>query len=748
MKIAKACASLFLLGLFTAPSWAQIDRGLTPSRADVTTFESLRMDDIDRVALGVEDAILDAEKENAWRFGVEHEVQLSPATDGTWTEENGMRVWRLGVHCPEAITVGFFLDKYRLPKGARLFVYDAESDAFIGSFDHRNNKSWGKLPVRQLSGSHAVLEYHEPLNAEFEGELAIGKVIHGYRALGPHADDVFESFNRGPYGNSGACNINVNCPEGAPWATESRSVVLILSGGWASCTGAMLNNTAQDGTPYFLTANHCLGNPQNWTYLFNHESEDCDDNSSAPITDTVAGGDLKASNGGSDFALIELSESPPASYNVQYAGWDNTDNDPTSVVGIHHPSGDVKMICFDTDGAYQANSGGAAVWWIDQWEDGVTEPGSSGSPLFDQDHRVVGQLYGGAAACSGSNNNGQYDFYGRFGESWDGASASSRLRDWLDPFDSGTSILDGWPDGAVSYELDAGAGVQGLPEGFVCGEGSYQAEVVITNMGTDNLTGATINWSANGGAINSQSWTGDLAQYESDIALLPWQSYIQGNNTIEVSVTLPNGTYDENDMNNAAIGEFTAYLGETFDFHLKLILDDYGSETTWELRQLGQVFYSGGPYADDVDGEQVDVDFCLQEGCYQFRMYDSYGDGMCCGYGEGNYTLFDPEWDMIFTGGEFTEQANEDFCTDDMGVAEGGSKTTWQLGPNPASDRIVLSTSGEFEGSEIRILDVSGRVVLQQAWSGELTTIDLGDWPSGLYMVSCAGLVKQLVIRR
>ena len=87
--------------------------------------------------------------------------------------------------------------------------------------------------------------------------------------------------------------------------------------------------------------------------------------------------------------------------------------------GHSHPSGDVKKICFENDAPYQSSTGGAQVWWINAWELGVTEPGSSGSPLFNQDHRIIGQLYGGAAACSGSVNNGAYDFYGRFDVSWE-----------------------------------------------------------------------------------------------------------------------------------------------------------------------------------------------------------------------------------------------------------------------------------------------------------------------------------------
>ena len=230
-----------------------------------------------------------------------------------------------------------------------------------------------------------------------------------------------------------------------------------------------MNNTAQDGTPYFLTANHCLGNPNNWTYVFNHEIEGCTGNTNnAPTSDVISGGTLQASNAGSDFALVELSETPPASYNVQYAGWDASGVVPANLTGIHHPSGDVKKICFDEDNPASQNVAGAAVWYISEWEEGVTEPGSSGSPLFDENHRIVGQLYGGTAACAGSVNNGEPDWYGRFDVSWDGNSASTRLRDWLDPSNSGSLVIDGWPEGAVAYDDDAGIQVTGIPTDFAC----------------------------------------------------------------------------------------------------------------------------------------------------------------------------------------------------------------------------------------------------------------------------------------
>ena len=137
----------------------------------------------------------------------------------------------------------------------------------------------------------------------------------------------------------------------------------------------------------------------------------------------------------SDVALLILNETPPESYNVHYAGWDVSGNTPNIPVGIHHPSGDIKKISFDYDNA--SNSGN--FWDIDSWDDGTTEPGSSGSPLFDGiSHRIIGQLYGGVASCT----NFGYDTYGKTSVSW-----NNGLSTYLDPNNSGLQILDGTSTG-------------------------------------------------------------------------------------------------------------------------------------------------------------------------------------------------------------------------------------------------------------------------------------------------------------
>lgn len=724
--------ALFLL----APVSAQISRGGSPNwnAVDFDALPVLRMPAIDREALAAEDAVTDRYKEAAWRFGVEHAVDIDAAEAGTWTQEGPERVWRLAVECPEALGISFLFDAYRVPKGGRLFVWNAERTDFIGSFDHRNNKEWGGLALGQTPGDQVVIEYREPRDAPFPADLHISQIVHGYRSLQLRAAAVSdELLDRGPYGNSGACNVGINCPEGDLWQVEKRSVALIISGGFASCTGALVNNTLQDGTPYFLTANHCLGNPNNWTYLFNHESASCSGNT-GPTTDLISGGTLRASNAASDVALIELSAVPPASYNVQYVGWDASGTAPVNVTGIHHPSGDLKMICHDEDGPVTANQGGAAVWFIGEWEWGVTEPGSSGSPLFDQNHRVVGQLYGGGAACSGAVNNGQPDWYGRFDVSWDnGSSASTRLWDWLDPSGGNVTVLDGWPEGSVSYAVDAGVAVEGMPDGVLCGGGQVVPSVLLTNMGTENLTSATLVYNYNGTAGTSVNWSGNLAQYASATINLPAMTAVDGTNTVEVAVENPNGSTDENSWNDLAEATFSAYAGETFDFQLALVLDDYGSETTWEIVRLGEVIYAGGPYADGEDGTEVVVDLCLESGCYILRVYDSYGDGMCCGFGDGGWSIFDGEGDLVATGGEFEDTEQRQFCTSAADVA-GAEAVKLTVVPNPARDVVRVGWEGAG-AADVAVRDVQGRMVWQERGFGGMAVVSVSEWPAGVYVV-------------
>jgi hypothetical protein len=373
----------------------------------------------------------------------------------------------------------------------------------------------------------------------------------------------------------------------------------------------------------------------------------------------------------------------------------------------------------------------------------VTEPGSSGSPLFDENHRIIGQLYGGAAACSGNVNNGQLDYYGRFNESWDlGAS------EYLDPTGTGVTVWDGFPDGAVSYANDAGVTIEGAPEDLLCGETTVQLNVVITNTGTENLYSAVINYNVNSTSAQQVNWSGNLAQYESAQVSIPAFNAVGGENTITATVSNPNGVADENNLNNNTEVSFTTFSGDTFDFQLAILLDDYGSEISWEIKRLGTVIYTGGPYNDDADGELVTVDLCLEQGCYIFTIDDSYGDGLCCEFGEGNWSIYDGQGDVVSYGnGEFGDSETDQFCTDEASVDFIDNGSSGLIYPNPANE-IMNIEFPKLEG-RIFISDITGRTILDVTFDREPnTTIDVSAWTEGLYIVTWMGKDDEMMTRR
>ena len=757
--LTKLCA--FALILLTTSVVAQVNHGGEPLGwgEQSTNVDYFRTAELDMESIQLEDAENDQYKEFSYRFGIEHSVALHPGNHGSWKENDQYRIWQLGVHCPNAKAISFRFKEFDLPKGAQVFIYDAEQTHFIGSFNALNQQANGMLATSLVYSENVIIQFELPIEYDdSDFQLSIDQIVHAYRGLHSRFEELTNAA-RGPFGNSGACNININCPEGDDWQVESKSVALITSGGNGVCTGALVNNTNNDGHPYFLTANHCLGGVGNWVFYFNHEAANCTGNS-GPTNQSVSGAVELASNGGSDFGLLEINNGNaiPASFNVEFAGWDNSDSQAavTGATGIHHPSSDVKKICHETDAPYHANQSGAAVWYIDEWEEGVTEGGSSGSPLFDQNHRIIGQLYGGWAACSGQVNNGEADWYGRFGVSWDGNSSTTRLRDWLDPGNTGVSTIDGYPTGAVTYALDAqSAGISDLPE-VLCTPETVTPTFTLKNNGTATLTSCIIVYSYNGGADQTINWTGSLAQGATEDVSLAGFTPIMGTNTVEVEVSSPNGSPDENNANNGGTGEFDLAVGEEV-INLTIITDQYGYETYWEVRGPGnQLIASGGntdvgangggagganatdpgAYANETTiNETIQLD---GDGCYSFLIVDAYGDGICCGYGDGSYELRDANNNVMASGGEFGDDEEKDF-----GMVGGLAISEFETGqfslfPNPTSGltEIMFAKNSPLTGT-LSVSDISGRSIQNIVLSNESRkTIDLRSYESGIYLVT------------
>ena len=347
-------------------------------------------------------------------FGKNFEVNYNLQNTGTWTTlPDGNRLWQLEIVSSGARSLNFIFDQFHLPKGGFIHIYSHDHTQILGAYTADNNNEANVLGTELLYSDHVIIEYYETQGKQHESLLQIGTITHGLRGFDPYVNKMLKDLN-----DAGDCNIDVNCPLGSGWENERNSVALIISGGNALCSGALINNTNNDGTPYFLTANHCGTNPTSWVFRFRWESTTPDCGTTAPSGtgptqfESTNGAVLRATNAGSDFMLCELNTAPNPAWDIYYAGWDRTDTPPSQTTGIHHPSGDIKKICRDNNAATPMVWSGAECWQIADWDQGVTEGGSSGSPLFDQNHRIIGQLYGGPAACSVTTENAELDCYG------------------------------------------------------------------------------------------------------------------------------------------------------------------------------------------------------------------------------------------------------------------------------------------------------------------------------------------------
>lgn len=625
---------------------AQIEHGGTPvtmmkgSALPQAPIVTLSEPDLDQ--LRAEDGENDMDKSIPYRFGFNHAVDFNLGNSGIWgVLPDGRRVWRIGIECPGAISVNFEFSEYALPNGAQVFVID-ENGGHIGAFTSANDFGQHVLGVQPVPGSLIIIEYLVPATGPI-GRLRIGQVTHGYR-------DVF-SYARA-LGSSGACNNNVICPEGDPWRDQIRSVAMIVVSGSGICTGTLINNCAQNGTPYFLTANHCLPgnlNVSTWVFRFNWDSPTCSPTTNGPTSQTVSGATLLAHGTGSDFALLQLASTPPPNYNVYYSGWDRSGNTPSNQTCIHHPSADIKKISFDYNAASTATYGSAACWRIAAWDDGTTEPGSSGSGLWDQNKRLIGQLYGGEATC-GNNVN---DYFGRFAVSF------SSLQTWLG---SCGNTLDGYDPNAAVLLLDAQVtGITGA-SGNNC-SGSISPSVTVRNGGTTTLTSFQLGWSVTGGASGNVPWSGSLTSGSSVSIPIGSVNLPSGFLTFTATVSSPNGGTDQDLSNNSASSNIT--FGPN-SVTLQLNLDRYGSETTWEIKNGSNVMANGGPYTTQATNgvyPQPPIVMCLPNGCHDLVVYDSWGDGICCAFGSGSFTLIDSQNNTLVSNSNFTgSSTTHNFC--------------------------------------------------------------------------------------
>ncbi len=395
------------------------------------------------------------QEQGVYRFAESIPVQITPQNHGTWeTLPSGSSRWTLEVRSPGASSLNFGFSRYAMPEGGSLTIQKPGADPEFRSFTSADNEAHGQLWTPILRSESALISLELAQGTRESLVLELASVNHGFRHEKIGGDI------------SGTCNIDVNCDDNTLpgigsmidiYRNQIRSVGAYTLNGIDTCTGALINNTANDRRPFFLTAAHCevtAENAASMVVFWNFQNSTCRPPGSLE-SGQIGNGDLsqfntgatfRAGNSATDFTLVELNDPIANDINAFYAGWNRTGANPESAIGIHHPAVAEKRISFSftktqtTSQSGTTSPGDGRFVRVVSWDQGTTEGGSSGSPLFDLSGNIIGQLFGGFAACGNTSS----DWYGRISQSWTGGGTSAtRLSDWLDPTNSGVSILNG-----------------------------------------------------------------------------------------------------------------------------------------------------------------------------------------------------------------------------------------------------------------------------------------------------------------
>ena len=464
----------FYIGVFycflfcTFPAKSQISEGGKPLSF---SYQNLLRSTQPVVQIPVNFSVEDMKAVDEWQVSQGAPLAVSTLIDtdlnmensGEWlTLPGGENIWQLHIQAKGAIALMLYYNTFYIPEGGKLFIYNTDKTHLLGAYTSHTNPEGKSFATEFVAGDELILEY-EPSNSDEKARIAIKQIGYGYNHL--------SVSDTGP-GASSSCMVNINCEEGEEWQNEKNGICQMVQKIGAKsflCTGSLVNNTARDMKPYVLSAFHCSQDYDKdiiasdeelnqWLFYFHFEQTGCENDSPSVGKKTMVGCSRKVSiplEGGSDGLLLLLNYTIPTNYNVYFNGWDRSDTPASSGVNIHHPAGDYMKI--STFGNHpiktttwldeHLTSGAKKAHWNVVFDEtvnghGVTEAGSSGSPLFNQNKLIIGTLSGGNSSCSyaaGSN------LYGKMSYHWDKYSEkeNERMDIWLDPLNTGVMSLSG-----------------------------------------------------------------------------------------------------------------------------------------------------------------------------------------------------------------------------------------------------------------------------------------------------------------
>ena len=768
MNLPKGAVALIASVIFVTASYAQTINELKPKSFLLSAKLFAAPQELEFSFDQVAASELDHRVDNAGHMPIFARcvsTDISLSKSGTWTTlPNGDRVWRVKVSSPGALALIPCYDEFYIPAGAMLHVYSPDREEVIGAYTSANNPKDGRYNTGLIHGDVCIIEYYEPTSVAGQGRIHLNELGHAYRMVNPRSG----TRSGVGFGGSEPCEINVACPEGDNWQDQTNALVRILvktGPNFGYCTGTLINNAQQDCKPYILSADHCyqdvdIGSDSigkvasaadlsDWIFYFQYQSPTCADPSSqgALAGKSVTGCTFVSAsldtggNSGSDFVLIKLNTTPPLSYKPYYAGWSNLNVASENGVGIHHPSADIKKISTYVTPVVSASWNGTVfnTHWQILWAAtgdgyGVTEPGSSGSPLFDFNHHIVGTLTGGGSDCTTPNNN---DLFGKFSYHWtnNGATANKRLKNWLDPNNTGVQTLDGMY-GPCSATIALDAAVTDIQQiGTIC-DSSIALTFTLTNYGNNQLVEDSIYYVVDGGATQGYFWTGALNGQQSTPVSLPAQVFSPGLHTVTIYSAAPDGAVDGNTANDTSTSTFVVG-GASGQYTFFLQTGDQGSQISWELIDLhNNVIYSGGPYTDNLSGNVINETWCLPKSCYDFNIYSASGTGLTGINMQGNFNIKNANGTIVaqMQNANFGSSETISICQGTtLGVADvDAALADIDIYPNPSTG--IYYITHVQNSTSLTVTDALGRVVVTTTMKGQSSQqINLSGKATGVY---------------
>lgn len=650
------------------------------------------------------------------RFAVKVEQNYT-VKDGKQWQIGNMLIWQIGFSAPHASSLNFLISGLNLPEGAEMFILSKDGRIIHGPIT--GDVIYDHVYASDIIESQDVLMVVKCKKDKFQKfSIDIIGVCQG----------IPKPLETRDFGDAEDCNFDVNCPHGAGWENERDAVALVIKNGTKWCSGSLINNQCQDLKSYFLTAFHCLDSDESgsldnsekdlsiYSFRFKYESgtPTCSGNSTGDQGNwiTYSGASFKAAYSKSDFALAELNGKVSDQPRIALAGWDRTTTPASYGACIHHPSGDAKKISLYNTQAirsdnYKLTNGTDVVGefhWVVSWAAGVTENGSSGSPLLNQNHRIVGQLSGGNSYC-GSNT--QNDGFGRFDNSWTGNNSDdTRLSTWLGPTNPPQTLntirVPSINSGSTSSFL-------------IC---TTNKQIALSNA----IPGRTITWSVNNAYLfattNGAATSGSGAvatlraanSTSSGSAVLTFTMSQTGCADVVITQTIWVGLPDFNLIYNSEVcvgnyeWAFLDLLGPretslgTIEWIFNGVITGVGTLTKARFRGMTPGWGEICVKATNGCGERTKC----------FSVYVDY-----CG------------------GGQFTINPQKaDFETNEK-------DQVLKVTPNPFNSTVKINLS-HFRENEVNLLtiyDLTGKIIVQQNVIENNATIDLSKQTPGIYFI-------------